>query len=536
MGSLRHLSESDLMRFAANEMTDAAAAETRAHLATCAHCQGRLDEFRNAFAAYDEYHFNALKPRLDTSTAEWPSLHSLLEKTDTPKRRFVFNPWLLWAEAALALCLVLLGLYLHRDSTRREMHQLLARSAAVPEIPRSRLRLTAGGRSWYRPTVLRTGNAGPGPISSMDHVQGLFIKAGYDWTNPLSARSFADWRDRLRQKRDRVTAIRSEDGQKRFYRLQTQTPKGTLRVASLTLRADTFRPVNAAFHFDDQENIAMTDAGEMPNAAPRPAVKPHASVLTQKLREVPVSPEDELRVFAALNAIGADVGEQVSVAVDGQRNHIVVTGMGISSGRQQQIREALRRLPYAKADFNSAHASVEKNGNDVNGYVAGVSEPFRRALEQRAGGPQQLESITDHALEASNTLLQHAHALAVLAQHFPVAAETRFSKQSREILSGLRHRHALAIEQADLQLGHALQPLLPSRNTEKQEGETPGPSYTSWQFGALQLQDVTRTLDGSVSRLLGGNESPIAGHGGTTRLSNEMKKVSELARAQAAAP
>src|SRR5262249_40757881 len=123
----------------------------------------------------------------------------------------------------------------------------------------------ANGLSWYRPATLEDESAHRLATDErgLEETRALFVKANYSWGDPLSARSFAAWRRNLPSRRDHVFSIQ-DGGKNRFYRLQTQTPAGVLRMAALTLRADTLSPVKGAFHFEHQNDVTIEDAGEMP--------------------------------------------------------------------------------------------------------------------------------------------------------------------------------------------------------------------------------------------------------------------------------
>ena len=59
--------------------------------------------------------------------------------------------------------------------------------------------------------------------------------------------------------------------------------------------------------------------------------------------ETAAGPEDELRVLAALDAMGADAEEPIEVKLDSARHEIVVTGVGLTLDRQKQVETALSR-------------------------------------------------------------------------------------------------------------------------------------------------------------------------------------------------
>ncbi len=538
MAKAVHLSDADLILFADTEMRAQRAAAIDAHLQNCALCRDRLAKLQTGVASYEQYHEQILRPSLELPQAEWPRLqfpHSV-----KAEKRFSFSPILWGAGAVLACCLLVVAVYFYRDSPQQQMRQVLARAVTAPAPLHRRIQLTMGQRRWYRPAVLRRqggDSRSMTPSAGLEQVQLLFVEANYSWDDPLSAQSFAAWRDRLHEKRDQVTSVQSDDGSSHFYRVRTETSQGVLRTASLTLRADTFSAVKGAFEFENREKVEMADSGEMPESAPVPAARQSAPAVRGGTTETKASPEDELRVFAALHAIGADVGEAVSVDIDPARQRVLITGMGIPVTREREIREAVAGVPKAMARFDSAREEHREPapGANAGAYVTNLAAPVRQMLEDRAGGAQQLQSLTDRTLDASNSILAQTHALYVLAERFPVDVETGFVDSNLQILRKLQRDHAVAIQQATLQLSEALNPLLGA--TASTTGTSAGMEYqprTPWQAGAARMLELARELDQSVSRLLGGNDSQQIAEDTLSRLPNEIQKLETLARLQAA--
>jgi hypothetical protein len=360
------------------------------------------------------------------------------------------------------------------------------------------------------------------------------VKANYSWDDPLSARSFAAWRRLLPSKRDQVFSIRDGNGENRFYRVQTETPTGVLRMAALTLRADTLSPVKGAFHFEHQNEVTIEDAGEMS--------EPPGKLETRNNHPLPrpalvkeVGPQEELRVFAALDAIGADVGESVSVDIAPSKQQIIVAGVGLSPDRERQIRQALADIPNTGTRFTSGQATavVDRSPDTRTSPPGSNDAPLQHTLEQQAGGAQQFQAIADKALNASSTILQRAHALSVLAEKFPPPVASQFSQPEQETLRSLRRRHAIDIEHATAELKDALLPLL--RATAAPD-ETQSQRNTSWEIGAAQLYDEAEALDASLGRILAGTYSQQAGQSIWNKLPDEIGIIGALARSQAKAP
>jgi hypothetical protein len=437
-----------------------------------------------------------------------------------------------WAAAALACSAIAIGWFVYREAPTRRMQQVLARAVVVPTPRHRRLQVTANGHSWYRAATLpgETARRSATDRRGLEDTRALFLKANYSWDDPLSARSFSAWRKHLSNKRDEVLSIEDSEGKNRFYRLQTETPTGVLRTAALTLRADTLNPVKGAFHFEHRKDVTIEDAGEMPELPPELQTKQnHLGQRPAIVKEV--GPKEELRVFAALNAIGADVSEPVTVDIDPSKQQIIIAGLGLSANRERQIRQALTPIPNTALRFTSGQpVGVGNQSANAGKYTSDNAAPLRHMLEEQAGGAQQFQMITDKALDASSIILAQANALYVLSQKFPPSVAFVFGAPERDTLRSLIHGHAIAIEHATVELKDSLRPLLNS--TTAGTDETQSQQATSWELGAARLYEQAKLLDASLGRILAGSYSLEAGQSLWSKLPDEIQKMETLAHSQ----
>jgi hypothetical protein len=203
--------------------------------------------------------------------------------------------------------------------------------------------------------------------------------------------------------------------------------------------------------------------------------------------------------------------------------------------RQKEVENALAELPNTIVHFNSAQArrNAAQSNEKPNTYTADSRSAFRQILEARAGGPQQLQTITDRALDTSNALFAQAHSLLVLAQEFPPNVESGLRGSDRETLLGLRQRHIGAIEYAFRQLRDELNPLL--EREPAQDSPAHNSKNSSWQGSAEELFEAARNLNELVSRLLAGSNAGQGGGEMLNQLPSDLSKLEELIRAQSAA-
>lgn len=536
MSEIAHIAEKDLLLILDGELEGAAMQRVEEHLEACQDCRLRLQRLRSGAGAYQKYHEEVLKPSLQPAR-DWPHLRFSSLAPLGSKGRFSWHIAGWWAAAA-ASCLALASFLLYQQQKpNRRMTRLLEDAMHASISPRRRLEIRSNGQSWYRPAVLnRVSDVSGSGNHGLAHTRALFVKANYSWDDPLSARSFAAWRNHLLEKRDQVVSLRGEDGIGQFYRLRTETAQGVLRSASLTLNAHTFRPVEGMFHFEDREDVRMTDSGEIPE---EPAAAAKSSPIPDRTApETKVTPEDELRVFAALNAIGVDAGEPVTVEMDTAEHQVVIRGVGISAQREREIRQALNGIPNTALRFETNQpAPFGKATSDSDAHSIGTRQPLRRELESKAGGAQNFQQIADRALDASSSLLAQAHALEVLAQQFPPAVETKFGAKDQSTLRSLRRVHATAIDQAISQVHSAMEPLL-GQSAWQSEGarETPNASQSSWQSGARELFEQSKLLDQDLNRLLAGDSAQQVGEDILNRLPDAIQSLEKLAHSEASVP
>jgi hypothetical protein len=520
MNKTEHLTQDDLILFMDGEI---AAKEEQAavqkHLLGCSDCAQRLGRLKSGSGAYEQYREQVLDPALQVPTSGWARLSHRSELKE--RRRWGF----VWAAACA--CGLALAIVHWRAPGQPNAQELLTRAEEATEPARATLLLTTGKSRLIRPALLEPGNS----EVRFQHVQVLFVRANYSWEDPLSARSFAAWRRTLSQREDLVTSVRDPGGRK-LYRLQTRTAVGVLRSASLTLQAVTYHATQADFEFQGEEPIELSEQTETPmNGLQEVRQFPVTPQPEPRIKETMATPEDELRVFAALDAIGADTEEPIDIKLDAGQHSIIVSGMGMPEARRKEIETALAVLPHAVVRFSARQPPDSDSGlvNNPGSTADGGHLAFRRKLEDRYGGARQLQVAADQALDTSNSLFARTHALRLLAREFPSAVEGALGPTGSTSLLSLRQRHVGAMEFAMRQLREELLPLTagvpqPDRSTAV--------SSSTWQTGAQQLFDDTRNLDGLVSRLLAGSYTEQEGNEMLQQLPAELARVETAIRAQ----
>jgi hypothetical protein len=499
---IAHLEDDDLLRLLDGELPDRDASRLRSHMAACWTCRTRLEEFETAIGEYVRYR-EGLKPMLPPPPKAWADLEPEFEQVDRSlpmprllpvvRRTHLFGlrpvHWL-----AAAACLIVAFILIWRFEGVPEVSaaELLRKAAAAQGNivePHRRLQIRTRHRSFTRPASLTT-------VASEDaDLKQTFEAAHFSWDDPLSARSFAAWRDQLPQKIDKVETIDNS------YIIRTSTPAGTLRQATLTLRAGDLRPIREMLEFTSDtveiieapaEGVVRAPLPPMPDAAretarSRPATAPNIA-LSPTLRE--------LQVFSALHRIGADLGEPVEIHESGPL--IDVVGTGLSATRKEQLRAALSEIPGVEVRFEDAKASAGARATPSD-RGAPATAPMQMRLQAMLGSRESAEDFTNRALDASDAVMARVHALRAIARAFPPDVETGLALSDRETLTNLRDDHRAALTQRIAELRRTLKPVLPGGTVRG--GAEPA---VTWQAAAQALFTAAQRFDQLLNAALAG--------------------------------
>ncbi|WP_321474333.1 hypothetical protein [uncultured Paludibaculum sp.] len=484
-----HLSEEDLSLI----QDGAPPAGASAHLEACADCRQRLSDLEAGLAAYAQFLDEAVQPDATPAPKPWASLDALLQQHESEaesKWKF-WRPWPAVAIAAgLLAVLGLTTLWTRRGADPLPAEEVLARSSGFQPVEGSLLSVRFEGKTVVRPAV-SPGDSGEN--MDMMRLQRAFAAAHYDWTDPLSARSFLAWRRTLQEKQDAVSVVGTGAG--RAYRVRTSTSAGSLRAASLTVTAVDWRPSEADFEFERIGIVALSNA-------PAPLQKFRKEPRSAgPLVETPAGPEDTLRVLAVLHQLGADVDDPITISEDARKTHVVVSGRGLTAERQRQIAEALSDVPRAAVRFGAREErEVPATARRSEKYAAKLPDAFRRRLEERLGGMIPLQEATDRLLDAGADLLARAHAINLLAEKFPSGTEQQLGAGDRRTLRTLRTDHARQMENSLDTIEPDLRRLLADGFPRMAQPVGSG----SWQADTPALLGAAQESSALLNRLLAG--------------------------------
>lgn len=535
--AMRHPTDDQLLRFADGELPDARAGEIRSHLRACWQCRTALEEMERTIGECVRYRKIVFEACLPPPPAPWFDIYGRLDGIDESCRRrhlvsrileslgAAFRSPSRWVPATAIAVLIAFVVEQFRQAPSVRAAELLHKAVvAADSRPPTARRIQIRTRAQLLTRIVGNGRLtkmGAGP-DSLAGLESLFREAHYSWEDPLSAKSFSEWRNQLPDKRDEVTS----EGNR--YRLQTATGSGELVEATLELRSQDLRAVAGTLQFRNHERVEISELPDAPMPKPEAAgvvaqaasaLMPSSSMKNQSsaLPRSTTTPGEELQVMAALHRVGADLGDPIEVIPSG--DHILVTGMGITPERQQQIRDELKAMPHVNLQFPepSAEAGREKPSAGSISVRSGGGR-WQAELERQLGGRAAFEQFSDQVFKLTDAFMSRAYALRRLAERFPPDREAQMTPQQCQLLASLCQEHAEALLQNVIDVQGRLEPLLAMGLPAGaiREAKASG----TWQDGAGRLIGIARHFETSLVSVLGGAA-------GDTRLPELMSELVE---------
>jgi hypothetical protein len=497
-----HLDDGQLLRLLDGELSTRQSKRARGHLEACWQCRAAAEDLEDAIANCVQYRKQVFQAHLPAPPAPWADLSEEFARIDSEVgagswlarlgNLLAAPPARRWAMTAAAVVILGAGLYYRLHETpSAQASALLKRAVAI----------ASSRQAPARQIRIRTS------VRNRAVIPAMFREAKYKAENPLSAKSFQDWREQAVGTQDTVATVPDPQapGQSR-YQIQTTAAEGDLAVASLTLRATDLRPVEGRFEFRNREWVeyeeiseASTTDGGTPDVTrlevPMRQAVPSRSAALPSGSSASIS--EELRVIGALHEIGADLGDPVEVNLaDGL---VVVSGVGVTPERQREIRSALEGIPHVAVQFSNPGTP----GASVADGAVDADSPSRSALqsrmEQQFGGRAEFERFSGLYLDQMESAMARVYAIRALAQRFPDGSQMADADSTR--LRGLARQHLSVLTGQVNELHRALAPVLVSLGGRSAQGRPA--SGRSWQTATEDLFRSSRRLELLLSNLLG---------------------------------
>jgi hypothetical protein len=510
-----HPEEGLLLRYLDGEAPARKLRQVKRHLEACWECRTAAEELEQTVAACVHYRKSVLSAHLPAPPAPWADLTREFDRIDAEVAAHSFSArlsrWLMpapairWALSGAAIIALAAGLYYQFHETPSVQAASLLKRAVVAAqahpAPARRIQVRTRNRKY-----LLNHDAIP-------TVAAMFEAAHYNFVDPLSAKSYMDWRDGVASKQDEVRTVPDpiEPG-KACYEIKTIAAAGELATASMMLRTTDLVPVEGRFEFRNQEWVELTDFTEasateggtpattrleapVRRAEPsRPAAVPSGSS---------ASVSEELRVLAALHEIGADLGDPVEVKLADGR--VLVSGVGIPAARQREIHEKLDSIPGVAVAFGAAEVGQEIPAATPLQAIAEApkNSKLEARLEKQLGGRVEFERFSGQMLDWTEAAMARAYALRALAQRFPAGDEAGMAAPDRQLLDDLARNHAVNFATRIDGLHRTLAPVLASLGGVAAAPGKPANSHVAWQPAAEDAFRAGRRVEMLLSQLMG---------------------------------
>jgi hypothetical protein len=515
---VRHPEDGLLLRYLDGELAGRKARHVRSHLEACWQCRAQVEELESAIGDCVRYRKDVLAPSLPLPPEPWRSLDfgrvdaELAEQSLWHRVARFLSPlrhggvrWALSGAAALALCYV--GVQQLRETPKVQAAALLQKAVrAAQSRPAAHQRLRIITRTGQMTRVV--GVAYKPPAREVE-IARLFDAANYDWNDPLSAKSFARWRDGLAHFQDAVAS------QPNSYDIKTTTEDSELVSATLKLRTTDLEPMEGRFEFRNRDWVEMTElvdqqtnpasivAGTTGGMPRQPGVPPGPIEVPKETAE-PAAFSEELQVVNALHRLGADLGDPLEISREG--GQVLVSGTGIPPQRQQQIHGLLDRLPHVVVRFDDpvfpAGATPVQSEPATRDAAGPEKSTYAARIEERLGGRPQFERFSSSVLDWTDSAMTRAYALRRLAQQFSAAAEKEMTAEDRRTLHRLGREHLAAFTKDAQRVANTVNPVL--------TGMVPGVAQlevhaepTGWQAASEDLLATARRAETLLAIILG---------------------------------
>jgi hypothetical protein len=461
-----HLTEEAFLALAGNRLSEDGLRAAQSHLSVCAICREEYAGFQLAHSVVQRMAQIGYKEVLGASSPV----------PTKPEKKVFASPWRsVLAVVTVCLCLGFI-LFVPRTVPKANAKELLSRAVHLEEgSPSQRgFQIEVSGQT------CAVGHQSEALVSfrqSMTCTRALqkIQKSRWGSGNPLSAKTYVDWRKSLHRHSDYVTQ------QGASWKIETVTDEGDLHIASLELNSQDYRPLKLTLAFASDEEISIAEAPESLPLTAAVAEAGRYDISSERIDD----PHDVLEAHAwtILSKLHADSGWEALVVRADDKVRV-----------EAVVRDQARAKEFEDAFVGTPGVALDLRPNTTPGDVKGLfPERFRPTedapalatewLRDRFPDADESAAYSNQVLQRSQEILGRAFMLDQLRRRQVVLAHCTCVK---EIVSLI---HAGTLESNALVGGLAtdLEPLLGAK--------------TKSLSGSLSLADA-KALDASLHELL----------------------------------
>lgn len=353
-----HPTSAELLLWQSGELSPERADELRRHLADCDECNDKVENLESLYGEIASTRREAAQDRF----------HRAFEERQRPfwRKSHITLRWTAATASVIIAALLLVTFTEYTPSARAEV--LLTRAVNEEVTAREHahvLKIQSSGMNCN--VVVRHAAALVSTSDSDQEFCGQLTSdlhdAGWSWNDLLSARTFKQWREGLKEKKDTIKKLPDAT------EVTTTTNEGRLQRATLRLRSADYRAVQARFVFASPmgvkqpefevteseyipQEIAKIEPDQLP-VSPLPESPPATSPIVDPLDTA------ETDVRLTLHRLGAD--KNVLLAVNRRPDAVQVTGI-VPANQAASITGSLAGLPHVEAHIDSEGKGLSSTG------------------------------------------------------------------------------------------------------------------------------------------------------------------------------
>lgn len=420
-----HLSEDTVVLYRSGDLPADQIEAVEYHLAECVNCRAQIEELGTLLAAVDAGSLNRELSQLQERMAQASRPSSILPL------KLGLAPALGTMIAALAILVFLLSR--PPELTAREF--LIAATNHAPE------------RQIKPEAIIVRFGQNTCPLSPVQNIKeetecgrlmATLQAVPWNWADPLSAKTYLNWHDSLRAKKDEIH-INGGTAE-----VRTITSDGSLRQASLFLKTSDYTPSRAQLEIDGLEPLSIEEGIAPPSPGSEivpPAVvsstEPSLRLGESALDESSAShttDDLEVKAWTMLHELNADNGYEAVIERDGES--VTVAGYVASPARKQTLIDGLKFLDGINLRIATYNDSDPGDLSWMPKRQTGGSEPAlaRQLLGENLPPGASVSQESDQILTLSRALLGRAHIVAAIEERLAKIAACPCSESLRQIL------------------------------------------------------------------------------------------------------
>jgi hypothetical protein len=380
-----HLTEEAFLALSGNRLSGENLRAAQSHLSVCTACQKEYARFRFAHSVVERMAQIGYKEALGTS-AFAPAIRR--------KNEFAF-PWKPVLAVVTGCVILVIILFAPRAIPTANAEELLSRAVLIEASNSGQkgFRIEVGGRS------CAGGHRGEEVISfqksiACNRALQELQKSPWGSGDPLSAKTYVNWRKTLHHHSDRVSR------QKASWKVETITEEGNLHSASLELDGNDYHALKLTLDFASDDEISIGEALE-----PLPLTAP--VIAAEDTRRVPKqvdNPHDVLEVHAwtSLRKLHADSGWEALV-VRNDDDEVRVKAVVKDQSRAKEFEDAFADAPGVTLDVRP-----NTSPGDVRGLFPERLSPVEDAPPLATDWLRNRFSDSDEGVAYSNQVLHRS--------------------------------------------------------------------------------------------------------------------------------